>query len=139
MGAVNGQNVTTKKKRSMNELLQEATKFDARNITMGMGVIQNEYEHKHKRDISILNMNNNDMMTRLSDKQKMKLIYLIGHSVVDMNGDKIERVTMCNACIEDKLMTEFMRILVENQNCVNLTELWMESNRIGDLGIDALC
>merc|ERR1712176_656435 len=80
------------------------------------------------------------MMSRLTDEQKKKFIYLIGHSVVGIGGeDKIERVTMCNVGIQDKLMIEFMRILVENKDCLIMTELWMESNRIGDDGMKSLC
>ena len=134
--------VKKKKKRTMNELLKDATKDDARNITQGMGLIKSEYDNKEKRDICTLNMNNNNMMTRLLDEQKIKLMSLIAYSIVDRNIDnenKIERVTMCNSSIEDKLMMEFMRILCENKDDIYMTELWLESNKIGNDGMDGLC
>ena len=127
------------KKRTMNDLLKEATKEDARNITNGMGLILSEYDHKEKRDLNILNMNNNNIMTRLLDEQRKKLMSLIAYSIVDKNGDQIERVTMCNAGIEDKLMTELMQILIQNAHNLHITELWLESNRIGNDGMNELC
>ena len=129
-----------KKKRTMNELLKDATKDDARNITQGMGLIKSEYDNKEKRDILTLNMNNNNIMNRLLDDQKIKLMSLIGYSIVDKNEEnKIERVTICNASIEDKLMMEFMKILCENKHDIYMTELWLESNKIGDDGMNGLC
>ena len=136
-----GTGTVKKKKRTMNELLKEATRDDARNITQGMGLIQSEYDNKEKRDICTLNMNNNNMMTRLLDEQKIKLMSLIAYSIVDNNNDndKIERVTMCNSSIEDKLMMELMKILCENKDDINMTDLWLESNRIGNDGMNGLC
>merc|ERR1712032_139974 len=32
-----------------------------------------------------------------------------------------------------------MKILVENKDCLIMTELWLESNRIGDDGMKSLC
>jgi len=129
------------KKRTMNELLKDASKEDARNICQGMGLLKKEYDNKEKREIAMLNMNNNNVMARLLDTQKLKLMYLIAYSLVqlDENAEKIERATMCNAGIDDKLMVELMRILIENQERVFLSELWLENNKIGDEGMSALC
>merc|ERR1712060_122156 len=41
--------------------------------------------------------------------------------------------------IEDKMMIEFVKIIVENQEKARFNELWLESNRIGDDGMKALC
>merc|ERR1719361_1862631 len=79
------------------------------------------------------------MMTRLTDEQKQKFMYLVAHSVVDSNSETIERVTLCNAGIEDKMMIEFMKVIVENKEKVRMNELWLESNRIGDEGMKSLC
>ena len=135
-----GQAATKKpKKRTMNELLRDATESDGTAIVSGMNLIQSEYDHKEKKDLSVLNMNNNNMMTKLTDEQKLKFINSVAHSVVDSKSDTMERVTMCNTGIEDKMMIEFMKVLVENKDKVRMNELWLESNRIGDDGMKALC
>merc|ERR1712228_867523 len=127
------------KKRTLNGLLKDATESDGTAIVSGMNLIQKEFDHKEKKDLSILNMNNNNMMTRLTDEQKLKFMSLVGHSVVDSKSDTIERVTMCNTGIEDNMMIEFMKIMIENKEKMRMNELWLESNRIGDSGMKALC
>merc|ERR1712228_371965 len=126
------------KKRTLNGLLKDATESDGTAIVSGMNLIQKEFDHKEKKDLSILNMNNNNMMTRLTDEQKLKFMSLVGHSVVDSKSDTIERVTMCNTGIEDNMMIEFIKIMIENKEKVRMNELWLE-NRIGDAGMKALC
>eukprot|EP01083_Nonionella_stella_P147099 463622_1 len=129
-----------KKKLTVNELLKNAAKEDSRDIVSGMGLIVEEFDTKMKRNICTLNMNNNNMMTRLTEEQKLKLVYLIGHSMVNSDNNKgIHRLTMCNAGIEDKTMVELMRVLVENKDGLVLNELWLESNKIGDDGMMSLC
>ena len=141
--ALNGhesQTATKKpKKRTMNELLRDAKESDGTAIVSGMNLIQSEFDHKEKKDLSVLNMNNNNMITKLTDEQKLKFINLVAHSVVDSKSDTMERVTMCNTGIEDKMMIEFMKVLVEKKDKVRMNELWLESNRIGDDGMKALC
>ena len=134
-------NNNKKKKRTMNELLNEATSDDARNITLGMGLINIEYDNKEKRDMIELNMNNNTIMNRLLNEQKNKLISLIAYSIID-NRDKnkiIDKVLMCNASINDKLINKFINILCNNKQDINIKELWLESNPIGNDGINDLC
>ena len=125
----------------MNELLTAATADDARTILSGMKLIQNEYDHREKKDLCILNMNNSDALSRMSEEQKLKMIFLVGHCIGDNNenGEGIEKATLCNVGIEDKLMVQLMKVLVEKKETLNLKELSMESNRIGDDGMDALC
>merc|ERR1712176_1334764 len=85
-------------------------------------------------------MNNNKILARLTDIEKNKFMYLMAHCIVNCgrHNIKIERVLMCNMNIKDKLMVVFMDVLIENKDDIDIKELWLESNRIGDHGMDKL-
>merc|ERR1712087_286786 len=122
----------------MKDILQNATAENARAVMTAMNVIQSEHDQREHRDVLTLNMNNSDALSRLSESEKLKMMFLTAHSIAD-NESGIEKVTLCNAGIEDKLAVQLLTVLAERSHSLSVSELSLESNRIGDDGMDALC
>merc|ERR1712080_478086 len=86
-----------KKKRTMKDILATASAEDSRAVITGMRLVQNEFDHREKRDLLTLNMNNSDALSKMSESEQLKMMFLIGHSIAETeSGNGIDRVSLCN-------------------------------------------
>ena len=68
------------------------------------------------------------------------MMFVTAHSIAESeSGIGIERVSLCNVGIEDKLAIQLLSVLAERSDTLKVSELSLESNRIGDEGMDAMC
>ena len=100
--------------------------------------IEKEEEMNKEKEIKfeVLNMNNNNMMKKMSDKEKDNMENLICDALI--KNEDLSQVQMCNADINDKFLIKILNKLTNNTSTHNITELWLESNPISDKGIKDL-
>ena len=84
----------------------------------------------------VLNMNNNAMMKKMSDSEKENLQNLICEALV--KNEELKQVQMCNADISDAFLAKILGKLAGSRAEHKVTELWLESNPIGDEGMKCL-
>ena len=126
-------------KKTVSELLNDAAPSDAMGIIQSMGALQFEFDKRLKRDIYTLNMTNNSILRRFTNKQRQEFMVVLGNCLVDKENDQqIENVKISNMGIDDRLFVLFMDVLLENASDFKVKELWMESNQIGNEGMKKL-
>eukprot|EP00486_Rosalina_sp_Unknown_P003672 CAMPEP_0201575308 /NCGR_PEP_ID=MMETSP0190_2-20130828/20419_1 /ASSEMBLY_ACC=CAM_ASM_000263 /TAXON_ID=37353 /ORGANISM="Rosalina sp." /LENGTH=541 /DNA_ID=CAMNT_0048004757 /DNA_START=12 /DNA_END=1634 /DNA_ORIENTATION=+ len=122
-GTMNEAQAALGKKKTITEMLNDATKDDAVNIIHSMGVIKFDYDKTLKRDTYNLDLTNNSVLRRLTNEQRKIWMFLLGHTICDKSGQqKIEKVKMSNMNIDDKVFCAFMDILIENVDAWAATE-----------------
>eukprot|EP01083_Nonionella_stella_P289850 986351_1 len=126
-------------KQTISEMLAECSKEDATDIIYSMGVIKFDYDKKLRRDTYNLDLTNNSVLRNLTDKQRRKWMEMLAYCICDDSGaQKIEKLKMTNMNIDDKLFPDFMDILIDNIEHFHTEEWWLESNKIGNVGIQKL-
>mmetsp|Transcript_50681 Transcript_50681/g.84280 ORF Transcript_50681/g.84280 Transcript_50681/m.84280 type:complete len:424 (+) Transcript_50681:43-1314(+) len=93
-------------------------------------------QEEESAPLEVLNMNNNVMMKKMSEKEKENMENLICDSMV--RNKELKQVQMCNADIGNDFLMKILEKLTDNREQHNVTELWLESNPIGDKGMSAL-
>ena len=86
--------------------------------------------------LEVLNMNNNAMMKKMSEKEKENMENLICDSLI--KNEELTQVQMCNADINDAFLAKILNKLASNRDRHNIRELWLESNPISDKGMKDL-
>eukprot|EP00485_Elphidium_margaritaceum_P019917 CAMPEP_0202728708 /NCGR_PEP_ID=MMETSP1385-20130828/185761_1 /ASSEMBLY_ACC=CAM_ASM_000861 /TAXON_ID=933848 /ORGANISM="Elphidium margaritaceum" /LENGTH=674 /DNA_ID=CAMNT_0049394959 /DNA_START=18 /DNA_END=2041 /DNA_ORIENTATION=- len=123
--------------KTISELLNESSKEDAVDIIYSMNVLSFVMDRKLKRQVYELNLNNNAVLMRLTNTQRVQFLELLAYCICDDSGQqKIERVCMTNlGVLDDKLFVDFMDILLERLDKFHAFEWNLESNKIGDEGM----
>jgi len=99
------------------------------------------FEHKEEvkeeeERLEVLNMNNNAMMSKMSDTERGNMEDLIVNAMVKQEG--LQQVQMCNANVNDHFLGKILAKLSDHREDHQVKELWMESNPIGDEGMKQL-
>eukprot|EP01084_Bolivina_argentea_P022436 41697_1 len=123
-------------KKTISEMLNDSTKENAKDIINSMGVLKFEYDKTLKKDMYTLNMTNNPTLRRLTNDQRKQFIHLFGHCLINKdNSAHVEKVKITNIGIDDKLFPSLIDIFIENVQYFFTKEIWMESNKIGNVGM----
>eukprot|EP00484_Ammonia_sp_Unknown_P013998 CAMPEP_0197078928 /NCGR_PEP_ID=MMETSP1384-20130603/213366_1 /TAXON_ID=29189 /ORGANISM="Ammonia sp." /LENGTH=435 /DNA_ID=CAMNT_0042517797 /DNA_START=94 /DNA_END=1402 /DNA_ORIENTATION=- len=93
-------------------------------------------KEEEEAPLEVLNMNNNVMMKKMSEKEKENMENLICDSLI--KNSELKQVQMCNADINDDFLIKILDKLAANEQQHSINELWLESNPIGDKGMSAL-
>merc|ERR1712217_814408 len=97
----------------------------------------NKEEVKEEEErLEVLNMNNNAMMSKMSDTERGNMEDLIVNAMVKQEG--LQQVQMCNANVNDHFLGKILAKLSEHREHHKVKELWLESNPIGDEGMKLL-
>merc|ERR1711971_1524135 len=103
-------------KKTVVQMLNETTASNAFSMIESMGVLKMEYDKKLKHELLVLNMTNNSILRRLTNKQRERFMFILGHAIVASDVEhKIEKKMECK-----------------------VREIWAESNKIGNDGMDKL-
>merc|ERR1712129_524296 len=117
------------------EIIQQLGLFTAMPKTPKFG--KNREENVKEEDaMSVLNMNNNAMMNKMTENEKENMQNIVCDALI--KTEELKQVQMCNAGLDDTFLTKILDKLSKNKSEHNVTELWLESNPIGDEGMQAL-
>eukprot|EP01084_Bolivina_argentea_P067148 122353_1 len=121
------------------EVVESLGLFVAKEKTPNYSKKGMEKEEKAEEEapvLEVLNMNNNVMMKKMSAKEKENMENIICDSLV--KNEDLKCVQMCNADVNDAFLEKILNKLAENREKHHVTELWLESNPIGDSGMKCL-
>merc|ERR1719411_2065753 len=102
------------------EIIQQLGLFAAMPKTPNFG--KNKVEKKEEV-MEVLNMNNNVMMKKMTEKEKENMQNIICDALI--TNEDLKQVQMCNADINDSFLHKILDKLAENESDHNVTELWL--------------
>ncbi|ETO27665.1 hypothetical protein RFI_09467 [Reticulomyxa filosa] len=108
-------------------------------------IISTKTETETKKDSNgwdwdLLEMNNSNIFLLLDDKNRQLLQKIIAKAMVSI--PTLTQVQMSNCGVDDFFLQCIVQNILscdENKTDINISELWMPSNPIGDAGILQLC